>query len=175
MILSALEKASQDDGDEIVTLIHRVVEHLNQIGIPQWDEVYPHASDVEEDIRNGHLYVARAEQRIVGIITLNRFCNPDYQNGNWQYRGPDFAVVHRLCVSPGMQGCGVGTQMMRMAEELLRKSGVKSVRLDAFSLNPYSLRLYEKLNYRVVGEAMWRKGLFYLMEKDIADEARYGE
>jgi predicted GNAT family acetyltransferase len=39
--------------------------------------------------------------------------------------------------------------------------------LDAFSLNPFALRLYEKIGYVRVGEANWRKGLFYLYEKKI--------
>ncbi|MOA00670.1 hypothetical protein D3C78_1200430 [compost metagenome] len=38
---------------------------------------------------------------------------------------------------------------------------------DAFSQNPYALRMYEKLNYHTVGEVQWRKDLFYLMEKKL--------
>jgi len=170
MILSALEKALSGDRDEIVLLIYNVVAHLNQNGIPQWDEVYPRASDVDEDLQKEQLYIVRAGRKIAGIITLNRESDPEYQNGDWRYRGPDYMVVHRLCVAPDMQGHGIGTRVMRMAEEMLRRNGVKSVRLDAFSQNPYSLRLYEKLGYRVAGEALWRKGLFYLMEKNIASE-----
>ena len=76
-------------------------------------------------------------------------------------------VIHRLCVSPHMQGQGVGTRMMQMIERMLCKQGIQSIRLDAFSKNPYSLKLYQKLGYSTVGEALWRKGLFYLMEKNI--------
>ncbi len=168
MELSALEKASWSDRDEIVSLIRGVVDHLNQIGIPQWDDVYPAASDVEEDIRNGQLYIVRAGQKIAGIITLNQAFHPDYRYGDWRYQGPDFAVVHRVCISPDMQGLGVGTRLMRMAEQMLGEGGVKSVRLDAFTRNPHSLGLYKKLGYRIAGEVEWRKGRFYLMEKDIA-------
>ena len=170
MEISGLEKAAQSDRDEIVAIVGCAVEHLNQSGIPQWDEVYPHKNDVDEDIQKGQLYVARTEGQIAGIITLNQECDPEYQNGAWDYQGPDFMVVHRLIVSPAVQGQGIGTKMMRLAEAMLRESGIKSVRLDAFSENPYSLRLYEKLGYHTVGEAVWRKGLFYLMEKDIGDE-----
>lgn len=170
MQLSALEKAAQNDAAEIIALIRRVVDDLNRRGIPQWDDVYPRAENVEEDIRKGELYVSRADGRIAGIITLNRECDPDYQNGDWEYAGPDFRVVHRLCVSPDAQGQGVGRQMMGMAEDMLREQGVQSVRLDAFVKNPYSIRLYQKLGYRVAGEATWRKGLFFLMEKNIAED-----
>ncbi|MBN1778411.1 MAG: GNAT family N-acetyltransferase [Clostridiales bacterium] len=172
MMISELEKALPGDRDEIVSLMHCVVEHLNQIGIPQWDERYPRASDVDEDLRKGQLYIVRAGRKIAGIITLNRESDPEYENGDWLYRGPDYVVVHRLCVAPDMQGRGIGTRIMQMAEEMLSENGVKSVRLDAFSQNPHSLRLYGKLGYRIAGEALWRKGLFYLMEKDISSESR---
>ena len=168
MTLSALEKASAGDRDEIVSLVLAVVERLNQTGIPQWDEVYPNASDVDRDLQKYQLYIARAGGRIAGIITLNRESDPEYQNGDWEYSGPDYRVVHRLCVSPDMQGQGIGGQMMRMTETMLREQGVKSLRLDAFSQNPHSLKLYQKLGYHVTGEAVWRKGLFYLMEKNLA-------
>ncbi len=161
-MISALEKAAPCDRDEIVSLIRAVVDRLNQIGIPQWDEVYPKASDVDDDLRKKELYVVRSESGIAGIVTLNRECDPAYENGDWLYQGPDYAVVHRLCVSPSMQGCGIGNQMMRMVEAMLTESGVKNIRLDAFSQNPYSLKLYRKLGYRVAGEAVWRKGLFLL-------------
>ncbi len=167
MELSALETTTEADRDEIISLFHRAVEHLNAAGIPQWDELYPDASDIEEDISKRQLYVTRENGRIAGVITLNKRCDPEYESGKWSYRGPEYTVVHRLCVSPDVQGHGVGTQIMGMAEEMLRSRGVKSMRLDTFSQNPWSLRMYEKLGYHTVGTALWRKGLFYLMEKNI--------
>jgi hypothetical protein len=56
---------------------------------------------------------------------------------------------------------------MIMIEELLRKEGIQSIRLDAFSLNPYALKMYGALGYQKVGETNWRKGLFYLLEKKL--------
>jgi ribosomal protein S18 acetylase RimI-like enzyme len=170
MEISALEKAAQSDRDGIVAMIRSATEHLNQTGIPQWDETYPNASNVDADIQKQELYIVRFNGGIAGIVTLNRECDPEYQNGEWEYRGPDFMVAHRLIVSPAVQGRGIGTKIMQMAEAMLRENGIKSVRLDAFSQNPYSLRLYDKLGYRIVGEAVWRKGFFYLMEKNIDAE-----
>ncbi len=170
MMLSALEKAAASDMEEIVSLFQGAVDRLNETGIPQWDEVYPHADDIAQDIRDGQLYIARINGRITGVITLNQFADPAYANGNWAYRGPDFMVVHRLCVAADAQGQGVGTQIMKLAETMLRQKGVRSMRLDTFSQNPYSCGMYEKLGFHTVGEALFRKGLFYLMEKDITKD-----
>lgn len=54
-----------------------------------------------------------------------------------------------------------------MIEDLLKKQRVQSIRLDAFSLNPYALKMYEALGYEKVGEINWRKGTFYLCEKKL--------
>ena len=167
MELSALEKATQEDREALIAIISAATHHLNQNGVSQWDEVYPNPKNVEEDLQNGQLYVVRAGGEIAGMVTLNQVCDPAYANGKWLVHGEAFFVVHRLIVAPAMQGQGVGTLMMRMIEVMLRKDGVVSIRLDAFAHNPHSLRLYEKMGYRITGTAQWRKGLFYLMEKDI--------
>ena len=86
-MVSELEKAVMADRDAIVKLIHAVVKHLNSIGIPQWDEVYPCAANVDEDLRKGELYVVRANQSIAGIVTLNREYWPEYDTGSWSYTG----------------------------------------------------------------------------------------
>ena len=57
---------------------------------------------------------------------------------------------------------------MQLIEDILRTRGIETIRLDAFSLNPIALKMYEKLGYQRVGEVTWRKGLFYLFEKKIA-------
>ncbi len=168
MKITALQQATADDRDAIVALVHAVVDHLNQNDIAQWDEVYPNESHVDEDLQNRQLYLAKAGGTLAGIITLNRDSDPEYATADWQYNGPDYRVVHRLCVSPALQGQGIGRQMMQLAEAMLKVSGVKSLRLDAFSQNPQALKLYQNLGYRITGTAHWRKGLFYLMEKNIA-------
>lgn len=52
-------------------------------------------------------------------------------------------------------------------EEILKTEGIQSIRLDTFSLNPYALKMYQTLGYQKVGEVKWRKGLFYLFEKQL--------
>lgn len=44
---------------------------------------------------------------------------------------------------------------------------LEAIRLDVFSRNPYSQRLYARAGYVQTGIADWRMGRFYLMEKYI--------
>jgi ribosomal protein S18 acetylase RimI-like enzyme len=102
---------------------------------------------------------------IVSIFVLSKEFDKEYLKAQWEYKNDDYIVLHRICVKVNFQNKGIGTKTMKMIEEKMKEEGIKSIRLDAFSKNPYSLRMYNKLGYKKVGEANWRKGLFYIFEK----------
>lgn len=54
---------------------------------------------------------------------------------------------------------------MQYIEKEVSSMGFQAIRLDAFTENPFALKLYDNLGYSRVGYADWRKGRFYLMEK----------
>lgn len=113
------------------------------------------------------MFLGVVDNKIACAFVLNSDYDEEYINGNWKYRNESFSIVHRLCVNPDFQNQGIGTHSMILIEKMLREDGIESIRLDAFSLNQFALRLYEKIGYIRVGEANWRKGLFYLYEKKI--------
>lgn len=152
------------DLTDVVGLFTGTVRKLKDAGIEQWDEIYPDKGILEEDIVSGQMYLCEIQKTIASAFTLNCECEAEYGNGKWRFDG-SYMVVHRLCVNPSLQNQGIGTKTMIIVEDMLRVHGIKAVRLDAFSLNPYALKTYEKLGYIKVGEVNWRKGLFYLYEK----------
>jgi ribosomal protein S18 acetylase RimI-like enzyme len=158
-------KAVREDLAEIVRLFSAATRHMDALGIPQWDECYPTRDDISGDFTRGELYVGLLNGSIACSVTLSPRCEPEYAYGRWQYPTLKFSVIHRLCVHPVFQNRHVATQTMCFTEDILRGDGIQVVRLDAFSLNPYALLLYERLGYRKVGEVNFRKGLFYLYEK----------
>ena len=138
---------------------------MNDNNIHQWDDLYPNQEIIREDILNSQMYLGMIEGQIASIFVVNQQSDPEYKNGNWKYDGSSYAVVHRLCVDPAFQKTGVGTKTMQIIENIQKKAGISAIRLDAFSLNPNALRMYEKLGYLKAGEVTWRTGLFYLYEK----------
>lgn len=158
-------KATLDDSNEICGLVSNATAHMIGQNILQWDELYPTAEDLREDIEKGQLYAGLAENRIVVIYVLNQECDPQYKNGNWQRPDAAYVVIHRLCVHPDFQNKGIAKAALLHIEKSLRTAGIPSIRLDVFSENPYALKLYEGLGYAKTGHADWRKGRFFLMEK----------
>jgi len=157
----------KEDLDEIFRLVRRAIENMERNGIRQWDEQYPARADLENDIEKNTLYVAVEGDKIIAIYVLNRECDEEYRRCRWHSPDESAIILHRLCVSPEYQNKGVGTKLLLHIEEQARSMGYRSIRLDAFSENPYALKLYEKNGYVRRGYADWRKGRFFLMEKTL--------
>lgn len=160
-----VRKATKDDVIQIFAFVQKAVARMIEQGIPQWDEIYPIVDDFAEDAEKNHLYVAEVEGKAAACFTLNKDCDEEYKNGEWTYTGPDFLVIHRLCVNPEFQNRGVGSKVCLEIEKVALAAGMKSLKLDCFTQNPYSQKMYNKLGYKTVGYADWRKGRFILMEK----------
>lgn len=158
-------KAQADDIDEIFSLVKSAIKCMCDDGIKQWDEIYPQRFDIEDDLADDYLFVGTCGGRIAIVFTVNQWTDEQYINGRWQFPDKPYYVIHRLCVNPDFQHKGVAEMTMKHIEGEVIKLGGMAIRLDVFSQNPYALRLYEKCGYEKVGDAKWRKGNFYLMEK----------
>ena len=162
-----IRKARITDFRNICDVYQKAIEVMDSNHIPQWDALYPTEDLLGYDILASQMYIGEIDSQIASVFVLNQEYDPLYENGDWKYQESSFMVVHRLCVNPLFQNRHVGTETMLMLENMLKEQGTQTVRLDAFSRNPFALRMYEKLGYRKVGEAAWRKGLFYLYEKKL--------
>lgn len=159
--------ADLTDLEEICDLVSRAKENMIEHDILQWDEFYPVEEDFRWDIEKRQLYVGLLEEQIAVICVLNQEYDAEYEEGDWKYTDGPFYVIHRLCVNPAFQNRGIAGHTLLHMEEELKKRGVCSIRLDVFSQNPFALKLYQSLGYCRVGCVDWRKGRFYLMEKQI--------
>lgn len=157
------QEASVLQLDAVMNLFQKAKENMAIIGINQWDEYYPTASHIKEDYEQKELKVVRYFGEIVAAYVVNNQADEEYENGDWKGSGENFQVIHRLCVNPDYQNRGIAKRVIQKIEDTLKQTGVGWLRLDVFSKNPYALHLYERLGYKVVGEANWRKGLFYLL------------
>ena len=160
-------RATLQDLPELMALYAAATRHMDEQGIPQWDEFYPTESFVREDIERGQLYLGRIGGRIAVAFALEECREGDYEEADWRYREEVFVVIHRLCVHPDMQGQGVSRKAMDYLEQLVRSRGIRAIRLDAFPQNPAAIHLYESRGYVKAGEIVYRKGLFYLYEKSL--------
>jgi ribosomal protein S18 acetylase RimI-like enzyme len=153
------------DLDQILALTRNCIDSMRGHGIDQWDEIYPDVSILEKDIEDQALKVCEANGRILGCVAFNGIQDPAYRDAKWRYLEPPIGVVHRLMVDPAAQGRGLAKALMSDLETRAWQSGVRAIRLDAFTSNPTALALYDKLGYLRAGVIRLRKGLFMCYEK----------
>lgn len=153
---------------EIMELIKSAIICMNEAEIYQWDAIYPDEATIKQDIENNDLFIGIVDGKIAVIYVINNSYDKEYNNGDWQYSDTEYRIIHRLCVHPNFQNKDVGKITMEYIESKLSKAGIESIRLDAFTKNPYALKLYKNLGYKIVGYADWRMGRFDLMEKFLA-------
>ena len=163
-------KAEMQDLEEVVSLYHAAIADMEDRRIYQWDEIYPNEEIIKEDINNSEMQLLTKEERIIACVVINEEQDEEYQGASWKYTEGMIAVIHRLCVHPNEQGCGVGKRILKLTEKLMKDRGYRNIRLDVFSENPYANRLYQSMDYRFVGNVHFRKGLFYLFEKKLLDQ-----
>ena len=160
-------KATKEQTKEVFSVFSAAVNHMEQQGIHQWDEIYPDLPTISEDIAKNQMYIGMIDNNIAVCFVLSEEYDEEYKNGKWQWPNSKFCVIHRLCVNPQFQNQGIATKTMEYIEKVCKEAGYDSIRLDCFTQNPYSRKLYEKAGYSVVGYADWRKGRFELREKYI--------
>ncbi|MDR2655886.1 MAG: GNAT family N-acetyltransferase [Oscillospiraceae bacterium] len=156
--------AEEKDYRAVCNLFKRVTADLIAKGVYQWDEIYPNDENAAKDIKNREMHVLEAKGEIAAVFVLNREA-PLYERGSWLNKDGAWIALHRFCVDPDLQGQGVGKAAFAQAESIAKSLGSVSLRLDAYTLNTASNRLYQGQGCRKCGEADYRKGRFNLYEK----------
>lgn len=158
-------KANTNQINEVFSIFSAAIINMEKQEIHQWDEIYPDKEIIAEDIARNQMYIGNIDNKITVCFVLSEEYDEEYKNGKWQWPDARFCVIHRLCVSPDFQNQGIAAETLKYIENLCKSQGYDSIRLDCFTENPYSRKLYEKAGYSVVGYADWRKGRFELREK----------
>lgn len=162
-----IRRGNIEELNSLMRMLKAVVANLNSLGINQWDEVYPDAVTINNDIQERNLYVFEDEGILKGMIVLNERQEKEYADVAWKHYNGKQLVVHRLSVDPQFQGQGVARRLMHFAEGYARENGYSAIRLDTFSQNPITMNFYKSLKYDVAGTVNFRKGLFYCFEKAV--------
>jgi GNAT superfamily N-acetyltransferase len=161
-----IRRGHSDDLPRLLELLGACVSQMQRGGIDQWDDVYPSAATLRADVAAGSLFVAAAAGHpIAGAFAVDQRQEPEYAAVAWRLVAAPVGVVHRLMIHPDLRRRGLGRHLMTFAEITARRMGCGAMRLDAFTGNAPSLRLYRTLGYEDAGQVRFRKGLFRCFEK----------
>ena len=164
-----IRKAEISDLKNIMKMYNSCVGGMLKNGIDQWDETYPNAEIIAEDLELGTYFVAEVDGQIVGGINIDRQQDPTYLDIDWQDDSNQFLVVHRLGVKAENWGDGIGKVLMIFTEQLVKETGLSSIRLDTYSGNPKAMEFYLRLGYSELGtiDLKPNKNKYHCFEKII--------
>lgn len=165
----SIRKAGPNDIQHLAELFRLATDDMIARNIGQWNYTYPLADHIQKDIENETCFVLEdMSKTVVATITLDYNQDDQYKKVGWNEYCKRPLVIHRLAVHPAYQGNGYGRQMMLFAEEYAKGEGVSSIRLDAYSLNPVSVAMYQSLGYRRAAGYCYFHGIptpFYCFDK----------
>lgn len=168
-----IQKVLPGNENEVHEIYTQCKERLDELGIYQWLAGYPTIQNANNDIEEGTLYGYVDDMgKYKGVITLSQEQAEAYKNIEWADSNGRALVVHRLAILPQYWQHGIGGALMEYAEKLALNEGYTSIRLDAYSDNKRSLKLYESMGYTIRGEVYFegRKNHFYCFEKQILSQ-----
>jgi ribosomal protein S18 acetylase RimI-like enzyme len=148
-----LVKATHAMLEEINNIYLKCREHLFENGIFQWDDRYPNKEYFQECIESKALYVLIKNTEILGHVVLDEWEPEEWDSISWVGSSP--IMIHSLMINPLIQGKGLGTDFVKLCEQIADMKGYDSIRLDAFSENEKAIHIYKKLGYQKRGRVFF--------------------
>ena len=145
-----IRKAVLEDIKKVMEILNKTKSEMHLYNNFQWDESYPRRSDFINDIKKENLYSIEVDGDLAGFVCLNNIEPIEYKQLNWSCKGTAM-VIHRMSVNPKFRGIGIGTKLMKFAQEIANKNNIKYLKTDTYSLNIKMNNLLKKCGYNFIG------------------------
>ena len=144
--------AFPNEVDAIMQVIEDAKKYLAEAGSTQWQNDYPNADTIIEDIISGQAYVALDEGELLAYAAVTKSPEKAYEaiyDGNWEGRESEYLVFHRIAVASDVQGQGVAQTFL---EGLIEGFDYLDFRSDTHAKNKAMQHIFEKLGFKQVGK-----------------------
>ncbi|WP_299665429.1 N-acetyltransferase [uncultured Polaribacter sp.] len=150
-----IQLSSFEDIPKIMVIIDDAKTYLASQKIDQWQNGYPNAEQVENDLKNGESYIVTNDENQVmatAMFTTNK--EPTYKTieGNWIIDETEkYGVVHRMAIKKEFRKFGLATFMLHEFHLQLLEKNIKSLKIDTHENNLGMQSLIKKLGYIYCG------------------------
>ena len=145
-------RALPGDLPDIMNLVHQAQAFMATLGIDQWQDGYPSAELLSEDIRVGRAYVFDDGGAIASITVLTPEPEPIYDaiDGAWHTSAP-YLTIHRMALDDAHRHSGLAGDVVKNAVALARSLNLSGVRADTHRGNAAMRRFLEKSGFQECG------------------------
>lgn len=145
-----------EDIPQIMEIIKDAKALLKSLEIDQWQNGYPNAEQVENDIHNKESYVVfNDDGKIVATSMFTSRKEPTYKKviaGNWIVNEDEaYGVIHRMAIKKEFRKFGLATFMFHEFHLQLLEKNIKSLKIDTHEENIGMQSLIKKLGYTYCG------------------------
>ena len=140
----------------IMEIINDAKELLASLNIDQWQNGYPNAAQVENDIEKGESFVVVNDENIVmatSMFTLRK--EPTYKeviDGKWLISEDEiYGVIHRMAIKKEFRKLGLATLLFNEFHQQLKDKNIQSLKIDTHEDNLGMQSLIKKLGYEYCG------------------------
>ena len=136
--------AFPNEVDAIMQVMEDAKKCLADSGSDQWQNGYPNADIIIEDIISGQAYVALEDGELLAYVAVTKSPEAAYEaiyEGNWQAGESEYLVFHRIAVAADVQGQGVAQTFL---EGLIEGFDYLDFRSDTHGLQTRSCSIFLK-------------------------------
>ena len=150
-------KANSEDLIQIWEILQQGIASRKKDGSNQWQDGYPNAEVVQNDIDKEVGYVLTEGNSIIGYCAILINDEPEYANieGNW-LTNEDFVVFHRVAISENHLGKSLSKKILEFIEVVALDKQILSVKADTNFDNIAMLKIFERMGYVYCGEVHFR-------------------
>ena len=150
-----IQLSTFEDIPAIIAIINDAKEYLASQKIDQWQNGYPNAEQVANDIKNNESYVVvNDENEVIATAMFTTNPEPTYKiiDGNWNIdENEKYGVVHRMAIKKEFRKFGLATFMFHEFQMQLLEKKIKSLKIDTHEKNLGMQALIKKLGYTYCG------------------------
>ena len=148
-----IRRSNMGDISAIMEIIADAQSLLASRGVDQWQDGYPTADIIAQDIAKSESYIIENDGVIIATAVISFAGEVTYNSidGAW-LNDNSYVVVHRLAVRNSALRSGLARQMMLYVEELALQSGVNNIRVDTHNDNIAMQSLLNNLGFVFCGE-----------------------
>ena len=149
-----IRKAVEGDISSVAAIYAAILEIEEKERKTGWLKgIYPIEETARAALGRDDLFVMEESGRILACAVINKIQVDVYADCEWSLSvpGDKVMVLHTLCVLPGENRRGLGTEFVRFYEDYAKACGCLTLRMDTNEINTRARAMYKKLGYREVG------------------------
>ena len=148
-----LRLTTEQDVAKVLEIIQGAQQQMGISGIPQWQDGYPNATVILEDISQDESFVYEVDGEIAATTVISTRPDSFYDvitDGEWLTNGV-YGVIHRIAVAEKFKGQGIIKKVVQEAIKMLQEQQILALRIDTHAENKPMLGLISAVGFTYCG------------------------